>query len=94
MFVTAPLIRLSLQWSRIVLESQSIIALRMMGISGITTAAPGENERMIREKWLALWQSSMGAGLAMARGGNPVSVALAATAPVARKTRANLRRLS
>jgi hypothetical protein len=93
MFLPVPMIRLSMQWSRIAFEAQGIVALRLMGMSGITNAAPGENDRMIREKWLALWQSSLGAGLAMAQGANPVSIALAATAPVARKTRSNLRRL-
>jgi len=48
---------------------------------------------MVREKWLAAWQSALGAGLAVGRGADPVAIARAATAPVARKTRANLRRL-
>jgi hypothetical protein len=93
--MTPPLsmLKLGAQWTRIAMESQRIIALRVMGMAGILPAAADEGDRMVREKWQAAFASGLAAGLAMQRGAAPVAIALAATAPVARKTRANLRRL-
>jgi hypothetical protein len=93
MIPAVPLLNLYAQWSRIAIDSQRVISIRLLGIAGVLPAKPGENDRMLREKWLALMQASMGAALAMQRGAAPVAIALAATAPVARATRANSRRL-
>lgn len=82
-----------MQWTRIAAGSQSIIALRMLGMSGLRPSDPDENGRMVQEKLLALWQSALSAGQVMQRGGSAIDIARAATVPVARKTRANLRRL-
>ena len=75
-------------------QANMVIAMRMMGMAGGWNVTPAENKRMVDEKT----DAAMASGTAMMRaamaGKGPVAVAEAGLAPVARKTRANAKRLA
>ncbi len=72
-------------------EAQQVIALRMMGMAGMTRAAPTENARMVNEKVAAMIAAQQAAWIAMMTGKSPYAAALK---PVRAKTRANAKRLT
>jgi hypothetical protein len=80
--------------TRMLLEAQTVIALRMMGMAGVLPARPGETTRMVTEKVAA----AQDAGVAMARaamaGASPAAITSAGLKPVRRRTRANVARLT
>jgi hypothetical protein len=78
----------------IAVEANMVVAMRVMGMMGGWSVAPGESLRMVTEKQAALAEAGMGAASAMARGASPVAVARAAAAPVRRRTKANVKRLT
>lgn len=86
--------RLGYETGLMLMQAQMVIALRMMGLSGMTKQAPGENMRMITEKLAAAQAAGAAAWLAGMQGRDAAEVARAALRPVGRKTRANLRRLT
>ena len=86
--------RAGIEAATIVTEAQIVIALRMMGVFGMRPMAAGEPLRMVTEKITAAQASGVAATGALMRGAPPAKVARLALAPVRRKTRANVRRLS
>ena len=87
-------IRLSIQTGLMIYEAQVVIALRMMGMTGLLRGRPGENRRMVAEKSAAAAKSASAATRAAMGGAGPVAVAMAAVKPVRARTRSNARRLT
>ncbi len=85
--------RLANTYTRMMIESQMVISMRMMGMAGAWRVSPTENSRMVNEKTRAFLTGSAAAGKAAMRGADPVTIAAAAAAPYSRATRANTRRL-
>jgi hypothetical protein len=79
--------------SRMMVEAQQVIALRMAGMAGVWSMGPAENQRMVEEKVAAMTESAMAAMAAGLSGKSPAAVAMAAIRPVRRRTRANASRL-
>lgn len=75
-------------------EAQMVIGMRMLGMAGLWTVSPGENARMVSEKQTAFLDSGAAAMKAALSGRGAAGVMQAATAPLKRKTGANLRRLA
>ncbi len=74
-------------------EAQTVIVLRVWGMAGLWPVSPSETTRMVAEKWPAFLHAYGAAGAAAMRGHGPHLIATAALSPIARKTRANSRRL-
>ena len=70
--------------SMLMVETASVMTMRMMGMAGLWSVTKSENDRMVSEKSSAM---------ATMRGKRPDEVMNAAVKPLRRKTRANARRL-
>ncbi len=88
------ILALQMKFTTLMLETQTVMALRLMAMSGMIPAEPGENARMVTEKAPAMAKSFMAASEAMMRGQAPVQIMNAGLAPVSRKVRSNRRRLT
>jgi hypothetical protein len=84
----------ALQLGMVMAEAQAVIAMRVMGMSGIWSVTPYENHRMVSEKVYAMTKAATDASGASLRGASPAAVMAASIKPVRRKTRANSRRLA
>jgi hypothetical protein len=80
-------------WSMMA-EAQTVIALRTLGMMGVLPASPRENHTMFAEKGPAFVESAMAAGAAAMAGKSPDQIAHAAIRPIARRTGANVKRLT
>ena len=78
---------------RMMAEAQTVIALRMMGMSGLWKLGDGETTLMFTEKQQAFTQSAFDGALAAMRGQPPERILAAAVRPLGRKTSANAKRL-
>lgn len=67
--------------------------MRLMGMAGIWSVTPQENQRMLTEKIGAMVKSATDAGRVTMNGGSADEITAAAIAPVRRVTRANSKRL-
>lgn len=88
------LLALQFKLGTLLIETQSVMALRMMAMGGLIPSRPGENMRMVSEKGPAWAKSFMAASEAMMSGGRPDQIAHAAIDPVSRRVRSNRKRLS
>ncbi|MGQ7246297.1 hypothetical protein ACUN9Y_03045 [Halomonas sp. V046] len=79
--------------TRMMVETQMVIAMRLMGMQGAWSVAPNENVRMVSEKMTAFAQSMMATQRAVISGKSPDQVLGAAMRPLSRKTASNHRRL-
>ncbi|MDB6177508.1 antibiotic ABC transporter [Paracoccus sp. Z330] len=86
--------RLWAQMTRIAVDSQMVIGLRMAGMMGLTAQAPGEPFRMVAEKQAAASESIFAMAQAASRGASADRVMSAALRPYGKRTRANSRRLT
>jgi hypothetical protein len=75
-------------------EAQAVIAMRLMGLAGLWRTGRAEPARMLAEKAAAAGQAAAAATRAALAGAGPAGIAGAALTPVARRTRANARRLA
>ena len=75
-------------------DSQSVVAMRMMGLSGTWTLSRDEHQDMIREKLPAYTEAMVAAGLAAVSGHSPDRVMHAALVPISDKARDNRQRLA
>ena len=75
-------------------EAQAVVTFRVWGMAGLWPVSPSETTRMVAEKWPAFFSAYGAAGAAAMKGHGPHRIAAAALRPIARKTRANARRLS
>lgn len=85
---------LALAGARIGTDAQYIVTMRVAGLMGLAQTPPGEAARMVIEKPYAAAQSALAAGRAMAQGQSLDRVMAAALAPIERRTRKNVARLS
>ncbi len=87
-------IDLQLKWTSLLIEAQTVIALRTLAMTGVIPARPGENLRMVAEKGPAMGRAVVNATEAMMRGHSPDEIMTAAMAPIGRKVRSNRKRLT
>lgn len=78
---------------RMTVEAQMIVGMRLAGMAGLWTLAPGETSRMVLEKQDAFSDAFVKAGTRALRGQRPDQIMQAALQPVKRKTSSNSRRL-
>ncbi len=90
----ADMIALWTSTSQMLVEAQTVVALRMLGMAGIWPVAATENTRMVEEKMPALIASGIAAGQAAMAMKRPDEIMAAAVRPLGVKTRSNARRLS
>ncbi|SEN56946.1 hypothetical protein SAMN05216227_101754 [Pseudorhodobacter antarcticus] len=83
----------ALQLSMMMIEAQSVIAMRMMGMAGLWKVSPTENDRMVTEKMDAMVESAAAVGRVTLQGGSADEITAAAIAPMRNATRLNKRRL-
>lgn len=79
---------------RMGVEAQMVMSMRFMGMAGLWSVDNRENSRMVFEKPEAYGRAAMAASLALMDGQNPNRVLRAATLPLRRKTKSNVKRLS
>ena len=94
MFNPFDLMRPAIEASKMMVEAQQVIALRMAGMAGIWSMGPHENQRMIDEKVEAMTESGKAVITAGMAGKSAGAVATAGIRPLRRRTRANASRLS
>jgi hypothetical protein len=75
-------------------EAQTVVALRTLGMIGVLPASPRENHTMFIEKGPAFVEAALAAGVAAMSGKTPDQIAHAAIKPIARRTGANVKRLT
>lgn len=88
------LFRLQQQTLTMMVEAQTVIGIRLLGMAGVLPAASGENMRMVTEKQTAFAQSGIAVMGALLAGKSPIQAYGEALAPIGRTTRANSRRLT
>ncbi|MBN2629706.1 MAG: antifreeze protein [Rhodobacteraceae bacterium] len=93
-FSPVDLMRLSMNTATMLMQAQTVIAMRMMGMAGVWKVSPGENSRMVSEKMRAGMKAGAAAQRSALAGGSVTDIAEAALAPVKRATAANARRLT
>ena len=87
------MLNLQTQMTELMLDTQTVMTLRLMGMSGAIPARRGENNRMVAEKAPAMADAyAAGAKAAMA-GNTPDQIMSAVMAPLGKKVRANRKRL-
>ena len=75
-------------------ETQTVMVMRLLGLSGLWNVQTTESTRMVAEKPAAFARSAEAAMKAAMGGQRPDQVMAAAVEPLRRKTRANVARLS
>ncbi len=88
------LMALNSQFTSLMLDTQAVMTLRMMGMAGALPHAKTENARMVDEKGPAMTQAFQAATKAAMAGKSPDQIMTAAMAPVSKKVRANRKRLT
>ena len=88
------MMQLSTDMARLMMETQTVMTLRIMGMAGALPQSRGENERMVNEKGPAMVKAYQAATVAALAGKRPDQILTAAMKPVSRKVRANRRRLT
>ena len=88
-----PLLAAQTRYVTFIFEAQTVIALRLMGLSGMLPSRPGETQRMFSEKPSALLDAQAAGFKAMIAGQSADKVFDAAMKPLSRKVHANRRRL-
>ena len=83
-----------IEGTRLVVETQQVIALRMMRLALGGAVATREARRMVSEKAVALAAAQNIAATALVAGHGPAAAMLRAGEPVKRRLRANHRRLT
>jgi len=96
MFAFSPvhMAEIMIRASQLAIESQMVIAMRVMGMAGAWPLRPDEMQRMVLEKGPAFWKAATKAQDAAFSGAPPQTIALAALKPLTRKARSNRRRLT
>jgi hypothetical protein len=78
----------------VLMEAQSVIAMRALGAVGLWSVPRSENSRMLNEKVFAFAKGTTDASMAALSGKSPGVVAALAIKPIRQTTRANHRRLT
>jgi len=77
-FSALDLMRLSMNTSLMLMQANSVIAMRMMGMAGAWRVSPQENNRMVSEKMRAGMKSGLAAQAVALSGGSMTEIAEAA----------------
>jgi hypothetical protein len=85
---------LGVRSTQMLLEAQTVIGLRLVGMAAGWRISPSETARMIREKGPAFLEAAGAATSAAMKGKRPDQIAEAALKPIGIRTRSNVRRLS
>ena len=87
------LFSLHLDMTTLMVDTQTVMALRIMAMSGAIPARHGENDRMMQEKGPAMAKAYAAATEAMFAGGRPDQIMSAAMKPVSKRVSSNRKRL-
>ena len=87
------MMELGWSWSRLMVETQTVMTLRLMGMAGLWPVKPGENDRMVFEKAPAFARAQVAMTRAALGGARPDQIMAAGLKPLGRRTGANSRRL-
>lgn len=82
-----------IELTNLLVETQMVMAYRTLGMIGLWSVAPGENQRMVAEKAPAFAEAALAASRAAMAGRRPDEIVGAWMRPLRRKTRSNMRRL-
>ena len=88
------LMNFNLRLAALAVDTQTVMALRIWGMSGALPQRPGENLRMVQEKGPAMVKAFAAASTALMAGKRLDQVVDAALLPLSRKVRSNRRRLT
>lgn len=88
------LFALQLKFGTLMMETQTVMTLRMLAMAGIIPARPGENARMVNEKGPAMIKAYAAATDAIMKGQRPEQIMNAAMTPVSQRVHSNRKRLS
>lgn len=88
------LARMWLDCVQLTSDSQSVVAMRLMGLGGVWMLPATENRRMWGEKLPAFTEAWVAGTLCAARGDAPDRVLRATLDPLSRRARLNRRRLT
>ena len=80
--------------SMLVIETQAVVWMRLMGMAGLWSVPATETRRMIAEKPAAFTESLVAGATAGVRGASPAEVVSATIIPLRQRTRKNARRLA
>lgn len=87
------LLNLNMGLVSLIVEAQTVVTLRLLGLAGAIPSKPGEIDRMFREKPVAYTEAWFRAAEAVVAGKPADAIIEAAAKPLRRKVRANKRRL-
>ena len=90
----ADMVQTTVAIMQMLVEAQTVIGLRLLGMVGMWPVAERENLRMVTEKTKAAQESGRAMARAAFAGGGPGTIALAGVRPVRRRTRSNVKRLT
>ena len=88
------LMNTSFQFVTLMVETQTVMAYRMLGMAGVWSVTPHEKKRMVDEKGPAFMEAMLAGTMTAARGQSPDKVMRATMAPLSRKTASNRKRLA
>ncbi|MFC6636591.1 antifreeze protein [Sulfitobacter sp. JBTF-M27] len=88
------LFSLHMRVTTLMIETQAVVVLRLMGMAGIIPAHHGENHLMVSEKGPAMAQAFTEASMAMMAGKQPDQVFSAAMDPISKRVKSNHKRLT
>lgn len=91
--VTRDFYRFAFEFWCLSAETHAVVAMRMMGMSGLWRVEADENSRMVMEKPISFAAATSAAVAAASAGKRPDEVMVAAMDPLRDKTSANARRL-
>lgn len=86
--------KLQMRTAQMLVEAQSVVNIRMMGMAGLVPSRSDETTRMITEKQTAFVESAMAGAGALMAGKTPVQAYGLALTPIGKATRANSKRLT
>ena len=84
----------SLRFTSLLVEAQTVIGYRVLGLSGIWSIPDREKRRMIEEKPPAFMEAAFAANIAAMSGSAPHKVMEAAMEPLEKTARSNRKRLA
>ena len=88
------LMTLNANLAKLMIDTQAVMTLRLLGMAGALPQTRGENARMVNEKGPAMAKAYQAATKAAFAGGTPDQILSAAMVPVSKKVSANRKRLT
>ncbi|WP_371153753.1 antifreeze protein [Jannaschia sp. 2305UL9-9] len=88
------LFHLQMRTAQMMVEANTVIGLRMLGMAGVLPSDAGETSRMVSEKQKAFARAGAAASAAMIAGKTPLQAYGLALTPIGKTTRANAMRLT